>query len=396
LGTGVTTSQENTAAVKKWSVPVYLTSEPVLLAALSGLAVVFCLAVTGLSRLYHSQQDSLGTRWYQRGVADLNAKKYESAMLEFRTALRYSRDDYDYQLGLAQSLIGLQRTQEAESYLINLWDSEPENGEVNVALARIAAQKHDSEHALRYYHDAIYAAWPAGAEMQRRQARLELIEYLLKTNLNEQAQAELIALEANLGDDPVQQMRVGDLFMRAQDYEHALTAYKVALRDEHHDAAAEAGAGAAAFALGRYPLAIRYLQAAVTAHTSDEESANLLKMAELVVQVDPYQEELTVGHRDQIVLKNFDVAGERLKACGILPSSTGQPLAAATQLDAPTAWAELKPKITVRGLERDPGLVKSAMDASFDVERETSATCPVPFTAADQALLLISKLHEGR
>src|SRR6202049_954725 len=176
----------------------YLSREPLILALLSAVAVVSFLAVSGLSRIYHRQQESLGDRWFTRGVEDLQRRNFESAVNEFRTALLYSRDNYAYQLDLAEALIGLKRTDEAYAYLINLWEREPENGLVNLELARIAAQKGDTEQALRYYHNAIYAIWPGDQEVQRRDARLELIKYLLGINANTQAQAELIALAVNL------------------------------------------------------------------------------------------------------------------------------------------------------------------------------------------------------
>ena len=150
--------------------------------------------------------------------------------------------------------------------MINLWDREPENGLVNLELARIAAQKGETEQALRYYHNAIYAIWPGDQEVERREIRLELIEFLLGINAKAQAQSELIALAANLDDDPSQHVRVGDLFLQAQDYEHALAEYRLSLKADRHNAAALAGAGRAAFELGRYDLAQRYLQAAVIAN----------------------------------------------------------------------------------------------------------------------------------
>src|SRR5271170_8197529 len=100
----------------------YLTREPVVLALLTVLAVVLFLVVGGLSRAFHAQQESLGQRWFSRGVADLQAQRFDSAVTEFRAALRYSRDDYSYQLNLAEALVGLKRTSEAQAYFINLWD----------------------------------------------------------------------------------------------------------------------------------------------------------------------------------------------------------------------------------------------------------------------------------
>ncbi len=214
----------------------YLKREPVVLALLSALAVIFFVAVTALLHIYQAQQESLGNRWFMRGSTDLRQRHFDAAVTEFRSALLYSRDSYDYQLNLAEALIGLKRTAEAYAYFINLWDREPENGLVNLELARIAGQKGETEQALRYYHNAIYATWPGDQQLQRRDTRLELIEYLLNINAKAQAQAELIALAANLEDDPLQQARVGDLFVQTQDYEHALAEYRLSLKAQAHDA----------------------------------------------------------------------------------------------------------------------------------------------------------------
>jgi tetratricopeptide (TPR) repeat protein len=263
----------------------YLRQEPVILALLSALAVIFFVAVTALSHLYQAQQEFLGNRWFMRGTTDLKQRHFDAAVTEFRSALLYSRDSYAYQLNLAESLIGLKRTGEAYAYFINLWDREPENGLVNLELARIAAQKSETEQALRYYHNAIYATWPGDQQVQRRETRLELIGYLLNINAKAHAQAELIALAANLEDDPSQQARVGDLFVQTQDYEHALAEYRLSLKAQPHDPAALAGAGLAAYQLGRYNIAERYLQAAVSANPNDAQSAARLKTAALIMQI---------------------------------------------------------------------------------------------------------------
>ena len=180
----------------------YLTREPVILTVLSVLALTFFLAVTGLSHVFAAQQESLGARWFTRGVRDLKKQHFQTAVSELRTALLYSRDDYSYQLNLAEALLGEGRRDEASAYLVNLWEREPENGQVNLELAYIAAQKRENEQALRYYHNAIYATWPGNQEVERRDVRLELVEFLLGINARTQAQSELIALAANLTDDP--------------------------------------------------------------------------------------------------------------------------------------------------------------------------------------------------
>jgi len=289
-------------------------------------------------------------------------------------------------------LIGAGRSAEADSYLVNLWDREPENGVVNLELARIVAQKGDMEAALRHYHNAIYAAWPNDEETKRRDARLELIEFLLNKGARAQAEAELIALEANAGDDPELQERIGDLFVRTVDYERAFAAYRVSLRSEQHNPAIEGRAGEAAFELGRYPLAHRYLQAALTANAEDTRSAELLKTTELVLGMDPFQRQVSVAQRHRIVVEAFKVAGERLDHCSTQKAGEWQTNVAQTSLAQ--RWTEMNPQITEATLRRDPDLVEKAMDVVFDIERQTSTSCGPP-TGPDLALLLIAGLHEG-
>ena len=358
---------------------------------LSLAAVLFFLPITGLSRIYHAQQDSLGTRWSGRGIADLQAHRYGTAVTDFRTALLYSRDNYSYQLNLAEALLGLKRTNEAYAYLINLWDREPENGLVNLELARIAAQRHETDQALRYYHNAIYATWPGDQATERRDTRLELIDFLLKINAHPQAQAELIALAANLGNDPSDQARLADLFLQTRDYEHALAAYRQVLKSDSHSATALAGAGLAAFQLGRYPLSQKYLEAAVAADPNDPESAAQLKTAELVMRMDPFRRQISAADRARIVVGAFDAAGDRLKSCSATSPTPPPPSSRQSLADA---WAKMKPQVTERVLRRDPDQVESAMELVFNIERQTSATCGSP-SGADLALLLIARLHEG-
>ena len=369
----------------------YLRQQPVRFALLAVLAVIFFLAVTGLSRVYHAQRDFLGDRWFTRGVAELSARHYDNAVMEFRSALLYSRDNYLYQLNLAQALIGLNRTGEASTYLVNLWDRQPENGLVNLELARIAVQKGQMEPALRYYHNAIYATWPEDQEGKRRDARLELIEFLLASNARAQAESELIALAENVDNDAPEQVRLGDLFVRTLDYERALAAYRLGLRNDRHNRAALAGAGRAAFELSRYPEARKYLQMAVAADAGDAESAARLKTTDLVLEMDPFQRQISMEQRNKMVVEAFATAGERIKACGSAPGS--EPSATSDQMTLAEIWTKMKPRVSQRGLQRDPDLVESAMDLVFKIERRTSIACGAP-AGRDLALLLIAELHE--
>lgn len=366
------------------------TREPITLAVLAGLTVVLFAAVAGLARMHEAQQQALAERWSQRGTTDMNARRYGAAVIDFHTALLYSRDNDTYVLDLAEALLGNGQTNEAAAYLTNLWERQPENGLVNLELAHIAARKNDNEKAIRYYHNAIYATWPSNDEQERRSARLELVELFLHNDQNAQAQAELIALAANVGDDPAIRTRIGNLFLEAQDSVHALAEFQTSLRTKPHDPSALAGAGRAAFELGRFVQAQKYLQEAVAAVPEDKDSAERLRLASLVLEMDPFRQGLRANQRDRVVINAFAAAGKRLDACGGASWST----AATERQILAQKWATIKPQVTEAKLHRDPDMIDSAMEVVFDVERQTEGTCSAA-SETDSALLLIAKQHEG-
>jgi tetratricopeptide (TPR) repeat protein len=367
----------------------YLRREPVTLALLTGLAILAFSAVAGLSRLYHRQQDSLADRWSTRGTEDLKAGRYGSAVVDFRTALLYARDEYTYQLNLAEALVGEHRADEAYAYLVNLWQREPENGLVNLELARIEAARGHSESALRYYHNAIYAIWPGDQELASQNARLELIQYLLRTNDLAQADSELIALTVNLGSNAKEHVQAGQLFLQAQDNQRALDQFRLALQHNRHDVAAMAGAGNAAFQLAQYNEAVRYLRQAEAAGNKSNDSE--LKIAQLVLSLDPYRTRFNSIERRRIAMSAFVAAGDRLKACGV-PGPFSIPAGELTNLTQ--SWTKLKPQVNERDMRNDPDVVNTIMSLVFNIERQTSGMCGTS-SDTDNALLLIANLHEG-
>lgn len=363
-----------------------------MLVALTAFAVVFFLFVGGLTHAYKDQRSSLGNRWFERGVAELNAKRYEAAVRDFRAALLYSRDDYAYQLNLAEALLGMKHTGEASAYFLNLWDRQPEDGLVNLELARIAAQKGQTQQAVRYYHDAVYAIWPREQESQRRDARLELVNLLLQNNAKPQAQAELIARSETVTEDPVEQRLLGELFLRADDPQHALREFDLSLKEDPRDSRALAGAGYAAYELGQYPLAQRYLEDAVKKEPKDTQSAERLQVTEMVLRMDPFRRQLSMQERNRLVIQAFAIAGKRLEQCGVPSGDAGS--ATTAQADLSGQWSAMKPQVTERALQTSRDLTDRAMDLVFQIERQTSTSCGAP-AGPDLALFLISKLHEG-
>jgi tetratricopeptide (TPR) repeat protein len=363
------------------------TREPITLVVLLVLTGVLFAMVGGLSRLHEAKQEAIAREWWQRGNENMKVHKYADAVMDFRTVLLYQRDNEDYVLNLAEALLGDGQINEANAYLTSIWEKQPENGLVNLELAHIAEKKGENESAVRFYHNAIYAVWPSGDEAERRNARFELVELLLRNNDRTQAQAELIALAANVADEPATQVRIGKLFLEAQDNAHALSEFELGLESDQKNAAALAGAGRAAFELGRYAPATRYLQRAVAANPKDKDSASLLRIARLVIEMDPYRQQKKAREREQAVVDAFAVAGKRLTACSTKGSGTERQMLA-------QKWAGMKPQVTARRLRSNPDMIDNVMALVFRVERQTQDSCGAG-SDADAALLLIARNHEG-
>lgn len=368
----------------------YFAQEPMIVLVLAAIAAVLFVAVAGLSKLFHTQRAAIGNRAYLQGVADMDAGRLGRAVDQLSTALFYSPDNFGYQLRLAQALSGLHRTNEAYSYLVNLWQREPDNGTVNLELARTAASHGDINQALRYYQNALYAVWENDADKQRRTVRLELIRYLLGANAKAQAQSELIALAANLPDDPSLHLRVAELFAQANDHEHAFTEYRQALRDDRRNATAAAGAGREAFQLGRYPQAQRFLKEAILFDHKETDSQALLETTDLVLQLNPFGPQVHAHRRNQIVVDAFETAGKQLKTCAATraPGISSRPLD-----DLNRRWAEMRPSVNMKGLSANPDMANETMDLVFSIEQQASDVCGKP-EGKDLALLLISHLRE--
>lgn len=369
----------------------YAAREPLVIFVLSAVAIVCFFLVSALSGVYKHELDDHGTAWFNRGQDDLHAGQLARAVADFQAALTYSRDNYQYELSLAQALASLNRTEEARTYLVSLWQRQPENGSVNLELARIYAGKGDVTQALRYYHNAIYAVWSGDAEPQQLSVRLELVKFLLARKAFNQAESELIAAGRSIPDNPALQMEIGDLFMKVPDYERALALYRQALKLKPHNQSALARAGRAAFELGQYRLADRYLAAAVSAKPNDIESLDMLRMARTIPKMDPYNF-LSTAERDRTVVTDFNTAGARLNAC--INSASKNAATDSSLQSLNEQWTEMKTRLNVRSLRQHPEWTDSAMDLVFNIERQTANVCGTP-TGDDLMLLLIAKRHEG-
>ncbi len=372
-----------------------------VLIVLTLAAVAAFAAVSHLVKRYNANQQSRGHRLYAQGMADLNAGAADRAVEEFRAALTCDRSNSQYQLSLGRALRDTGRLDEAESYLLSLWQRTPEDGTINLALARVAARRGSLDDAIRYYHNAIYGIWNYDPDANRRDARLELIEFLLRKGARAQTRSELVVFAAALPPDSPLHLRAADLLAQDQDYADALAEYERVLRFDRGNPAGLAGAGRAAYRAGRYRTAQRYLQSAVNASPQDSTLRYLLTSANLVLEADPFVSRISDAERNRRIAAAFRKAGERLTSCaqqrGVnlevtspAAASTAPPPALAT---LESRWLDTRPEIPRLRLAGETDLPDVIMDLVFQIEQQTAEDCGEP-QGIDQALLLISRDRE--
>jgi tetratricopeptide (TPR) repeat protein len=384
-----------------WKLPKLIPrSAPVILLVLTLAAASGFAAVSHLVTRYTLNQQARGRKLYALGLQYANSGTYDEAIAAFRAALTCDPANSQYQLSLARALRDSndpQRLDEAESYLLALWQRAPQDASVNLALARVAAHRGSIEDAIRYYHNAMYGVWGSDPDGNRNRARTELIQFLLKENARAQADSELIALAAALPRDPAAHLQAARLFEQAQDYNGALAQYEEVLRIDPGNAAALTGAGETAFRAFNYTLAQHYLRSAVNVNPNDAQARQLLASTDLILRSNPFHSHISDAERNRRIIAAFNQAEDRLTSCaqqaGIDLKDLDHP-SASPLVGLQARWLLAKPDLVLLRSPAETDLPDAIMDVVFQIEQQTSATCGSP-QGFDLALLLISHKREA-
>lgn len=348
--------------------------------ALLWLAVALVPAFTltaAVTEFHHAEYRSLAADWQARGEDALREGRSADAIDAFRSALRFARDDRTLRLRLADALSAAGRPAEARAYLEDLWDEQPGNGRVNLALARVLAAAGNVDAATRYYQTAVQGAWEDAAAERRREARLELAAYLVDNNRPAMAEAELAALAAGL--PPVSEFRLpaAELLLAAGAPARARVLFDEVLQAEPREVTALRGGADAALALGDHASVVRYLQR-MPAASMTEDLRVRLETSQQVLALDPYRRGLSSRERALRVRRAMTRAAARMRGC---PDE---------------GFAELREELasalrteTTAVLARDPERLDAAFARAAAAIRATAEACGDP-TAADRAILLLA------
>jgi tetratricopeptide (TPR) repeat protein len=369
----------------------FIVREPLLVSILVLLTVALSALTHAYSQAYDRRRSALSIEWFERGKLELGNNRSSAAVEDFRTALVYDPGNWNFRMYLAGALRHAGRTDQALNYYLGLWQNSPNNGPVNLELARLSAQKGDATSAERYFNGAIFGDWPENADTNRRTASLELVNFYLSRGDSGHAESQLIILSDNLPEDSQLHTRVADLFARVGDDQRALSQYRRAIQIDPSGAAAMRGAGEAAFRLGDYHAAQAYLSRSLHLDESDSSAKQLLAVIQSVSELNPYEHGITEAEKIKRTLRVFDIAGNRLSS---FSGSSGS--AAASSIEPFTErWKQLKATANDRFLSQHPEEIDTLLDFSAAAEKAAGSSGRAP-TPDDSAVLAVVNQHEGQ
>jgi tetratricopeptide (TPR) repeat protein len=355
------------------------------------LLVLFVIITAAINRMYHKKIHVLADNWFAQGEASFQAGDIQSALIDYRNALVYSPGNAKFQFHLAQALATSGRGDEGRTYLLNLLSESPGKGEVNLALARIAARKGGTSEAMRYYHAAIYGEWENDPIAMRWQVRRELSEYLLDHGELQQAVPEIIALAENTPPDDLERRKVvGNLLLRAKLWPRALDVFRslVSVNDQDRDALR--GAVMSAFELGRYDLALNYFDRLPQQEREARDVVGLYQAARQIDAMNPFVAGLSREAKARRAADALSYARKRLQDCA---GQEGQSLVAPPQTPLQRAFAdskELEARGSLQYIGKHPETIEDVMAHVFQMENAAADACGAPLDA-DRALWLLGR-----
>lgn len=363
----------------------------ILLTVLTLLAIGLFVGTRWMANSERRLEQREANAWYVRGSQELRSGQVEPAIESYRRALGLDRNNRGFALSLAGALAAGHHLAEANEALLRLRESDPEDAEIDLALARLNASSGDINDAVHYYQNALYGRWTGSQiDARRTEVRFDLIHLLLEHNERSRAISELLILAADAPPNSDSRVSIARLFLQAGDAKNALKYFEESLHTQPHDAQLLEEAGRAAFDVGEYAKAQRFLSAAEK-RVDKSDSAELLAATRTILDADPLAPHMSKAERKDRLLLSFDEALKRASAC-IGQQPTNQTTSEVTSLSgaAENARAELKKSRTLP----DSDAARSEFEIVFRLEEAVNAACGEA-TGVNLGLVLLGRRHLG-
>lgn len=290
-------------------------STPRMLLAIFG-AMVLLFVFTGLYNSAFRAERRERAEAHARMARTLSDYGYHRQAIEhYREALTHSRDNVEYQLGLALTLYDMERYKEAENRLLDLRQDHPTLAVVNRLLARLAAREGRVDEAVSYYRTAIFGQWPRDPEENRLATRFELVELLRVHGENMRAVSELLDLMKEAPTRPDVQKTIARLLLQAGAPDNASEVFAELVNRRPDDREAVVGYAEAQFELGNYVTAQANFARALRLTPDDPEIQSRLALCEEVNRLDLARRGLSTVSRHRRSLELVARSLKLVEAC---------------------------------------------------------------------------------
>jgi len=291
-----------------------------LVPAVALAAVASLILIALVNYYYRSQRVARAEDSYKAGRSLAQQGRDDEAVQQFRNALSISPGNARYQLALGLELVKMKSLDEGAVYLRELLRNDAANAPANLGLARIAAARDATSEAVTYYQRAIDGTWSSAAQVNRRQVRLELADYLAKHGLKTQAVAALLAALAD-AHEPEAKERIGSLLLEYGSPRQAAEVFRDISRSNSQDQAAWAGLGAAELALENYPESASAFRNAVRLNPADKVASGQLEISEKVLALDPDARGIRAAERHRRAAAILQGVLDSLERCASGPAN---------------------------------------------------------------------------
>lgn len=364
-----------------------------LLGVLAIIAVLMFFVTRRVAALNRRMNLRLAAHQYQLGESHLRSGEVSDAIDSFRGAIARDNQNQLYTLALANALVLAEKYQEAQHVLLNLREVVPNDPNISLELARVAAKSGSVSEATRYYQNALYGINGAKqSDLQRNRARLEFVHFLVDQKQHALALSELLVFASNLPTHDPAHIRAGQLFLELDDPQRALLQFREMRPSDPEYGEALAGMASAEFQLSNYESARHYAAEALKDNPKLTSAASTLNIANLVLQNDPLAPRLTYKERTQRLINSLDSAIEEVASC-LNKLASAAPSDSTNSLESLRKQAmNIRAGLMARDQPADIDLLRNGIGVVYESEAAAEKYCGNE-TPLSQALLLIGRKH---
>ena len=364
----------------------FVQRQTTLLIVLCVIAVAAFFVTRSLASAAHALHRGDAARWHALGQQRLADGDMPGAITALRRAAASDHYDRDVQLALAAAHRQARQIDAARDVLVAALRRFPDDPDVHLRLATLEAGSGRTDEAIRHYQSALLSLWGPDQLERRRDLREEFVEFLLDRDLDARALSESLLLAGEIDNDAASHLKVGTLLHRAGDHARGLQQFQAALQLVPGDEEALARAGEAAFEIGEYALANRYLSRA----PGSVASRDLLPVVELVLSLDPLRPGLALRERHRRLSRTAALLDAETARCRSAHCPDGAACEAAEALAAEGDAT----RAALRRAAREADTVEAGLTALADfAARQTAVCAPGTMPPLLRALQLITSRY---